>query len=336
MSSRPSITSYTYRAKGTRRLPPMSSGHPKLRQLKRSTSLEWVYDAALEDTDAGPTDGRLVIRVGEDVAIFPLEERSVPMMDGSLPIMSYWYGKIKDIYWKTTSHNQEAWLDIQWYYRQVDLEDEGIDLADCVGTYELVLSDHTSIVDMHCVETHATILRYDEGDLSQPQIPTETLYHRWTMNMHFVNRGNTVYLDGVNICPRFIPMRYTELTTIHTNVQRFCRTCDRWFNEICLVSNGRRMHKKTKVLLPSLCDGITFDKEFLALMTMPIRRGGPCGVVGNALIVAKIRTLITEAIKRGSLPDGWKEDIHKAGLTLTSSDKLIPRFYCLVCPEKVV
>ncbi|KAG1731400.1 hypothetical protein EDB19DRAFT_1912522 [Suillus lakei] len=66
--------------------------------------------------------------------------------------MSYWYGKVKEIYWKTTSGNQDVWLDVRWYYRQVDLEDIGVDLAACVGEYELVLSDHTSIVDMHCVE----------------------------------------------------------------------------------------------------------------------------------------------------------------------------------------
>lgn len=72
-----------------------------------------------------------------------------------------------------------------------------ISLAACVSKYELVLSDHRSIVDICYVEgmflskypynfavdivawpaDHVTILPYDEGDLEQPQIPVKTLYN---------------------------------------------------------------------------------------------------------------------------------------------------------------
>lgn len=61
---------------------------------------------------------RLVLRVGQSyvpeinpiledidieyisVAIFPDDARAVPKADGSLPIMSYWYGKVAKIYLK--------------------------------------------------------------------------------------------------------------------------------------------------------------------------------------------------------------------------------------------
>jgi hypothetical protein len=50
-----------------------------------------------------------------------------------------------------------------------------------------------------CIAAHATIVRYDEGDLAQPQIPTETLYHRWTISMKFITHNNVVQLQAVNI-----------------------------------------------------------------------------------------------------------------------------------------
>ncbi|KAG2116294.1 hypothetical protein DEU56DRAFT_761565 [Suillus clintonianus] len=128
-----------------------------------------VYDTD-DHSDSSIDKGSLIIRVRDDVAIFPLDERAVPLNDGSLPTMSYWYGKVRGIYLTTAKKTQDVWLDIQWYYRRVDLEDQDVEyvvtlgsfaetlkvssssLAACVGDYELVLSDHKSVVDMHCVE----------------------------------------------------------------------------------------------------------------------------------------------------------------------------------------
>ncbi|KAG2108244.1 uncharacterized protein F5147DRAFT_652963 [Suillus discolor] len=160
MSSRPSITSCTSHLDGRRKLPPMRSYHPKLRTLRQCTSLEWVYNSTT-DPDC-ISDDRMVIRVGEDISLDPADKRAVPMEDGSLPVMSYC-------------------------------------LAACVGEYELVLSDHRSIVDMSCVEDHATILPYDEGDLEQPQKPLKTLYNRWTINIQFSKDRKHGSVDGVNV-----------------------------------------------------------------------------------------------------------------------------------------
>ncbi|KAG1839614.1 hypothetical protein C8R48DRAFT_679803, partial [Suillus tomentosus] len=117
MSRRPSITTCSFNTDGRRRLAPMRNNHPKLNKLRRCTSLEY--------------------------------QRAVQRQDGSLPVMSYWYGKVAEIYLK--SGTQDVWLEIQWYYRQIDLQDEDVDLSACVE-YELVLSGHKSVVDMSCVE----------------------------------------------------------------------------------------------------------------------------------------------------------------------------------------
>ncbi|KAG0692967.1 hypothetical protein DFH29DRAFT_881866 [Suillus ampliporus] len=101
--------------------------------------------------------------------------------------MSYWYGKVAKIYLKEQG-------DTHWYYRRMDLEDNGVDLAQYMGKYELVLSDHISLVDMTCVEDHALIVSYDEGNMSQHQLPPETPYHCWNVEIKFVKSRTKVHL----------------------------------------------------------------------------------------------------------------------------------------------
>ncbi|KIK31385.1 hypothetical protein CY34DRAFT_19986 [Suillus luteus UH-Slu-Lm8-n1] len=98
MSHRPTITSHISHAEGRRRrLTPMRNNHPNLHRLKRCSSLEWIHNT---DRQARDASGGLVIRVGEDVSIYPLDERAVQLQDGSLPVTSYWYGKVVEIYLK--------------------------------------------------------------------------------------------------------------------------------------------------------------------------------------------------------------------------------------------
>ncbi|KAG2087843.1 hypothetical protein BD769DRAFT_1396428 [Suillus cothurnatus] len=58
---------------------------------KKQRLFEWVHDLDHSDDES---HGRMIIRVGQDLAIYPLDERSVQVKDGSLPMMSYWYGKL--------------------------------------------------------------------------------------------------------------------------------------------------------------------------------------------------------------------------------------------------
>ncbi|KAG2108816.1 hypothetical protein BD769DRAFT_1392632 [Suillus cothurnatus] len=184
MSHRLSIISSISRA-DCRRLPAMRSQPRRIHQLRTCRSIEWVYNRD-DDLSATPSQDRIILREGENISIFPDDPRSIPDSDGSLPMMSYWYGKVTKISLKPQGQSHDVWLEIQWFYRKVDLEDLGVDLAQSMGDHELVLSDHKSFVDMTCMEDHAVIHSYDEGDLSQCQIPSNTLYHRWNVNITFI------------------------------------------------------------------------------------------------------------------------------------------------------
>ncbi|KAG2095742.1 hypothetical protein BD769DRAFT_1678239 [Suillus cothurnatus] len=146
----------------------------------RVVTLAGVYTSG-NDSDTGDDVQRMIVKEGDDVVIFPDDQRAIPTEDGSLPAMGYWYGKVNDIY--VARNSQDAWINIQWYYRRIDLEDECVDIAEFVGDYELVRSDHKSLVDMHCIEDHATIQIYDEADITQCQIPPATLYCRWDISI---------------------------------------------------------------------------------------------------------------------------------------------------------
>ncbi|KAG2057313.1 hypothetical protein BDR06DRAFT_969501 [Suillus hirtellus] len=288
MSSRPSISSCATHLDRRRILLPMQSSHPKLRTLRQCTSLEWVYNSS-DDTD-GIIDDRMVIRVGEDISIYPADTCAVPTRDGSLPVMSYWYGKVVDIYLKTVTKAlpsrsiQEVWLNIQWYYHRLDLEDEGIE----------------SIVDMGCVEDHATILPYDEGDLEQHQIPVKTLYNHWTIDIQFSKNRQLSLVNGVNIHNGQTAMKCAchwcdPLFSSPMTLQRYCRKCQQWFNKACLALHGRRLKKKVKASLSSIYRDVDFDPEFLSTLTMPIQRGGSYGIIRNSLILILGHALIEEA-----------------------------------------
>lgn len=101
-----------------------------------------------------------------------------------------------------------------------------------------------------------------------------------------------------------------------------------------MAALGHRMSRNTKARLPSLYDGVTFDEEFLALLTTPIRRGGHCGVVGNGMLVIRVRALMEHAMKLGKLPDGWMDDLQPT--VRTSADEIIRRYSCPMCTGVVI
>ncbi|KAG1843313.1 hypothetical protein DFJ58DRAFT_731729 [Suillus subalutaceus] len=287
----------------------MRHSHPKLQRLRRCTSLEWVHTT--NDNSDDIDDNRMVIRVGEEyelVCILEGDPEVLCAVSQYFPSMKeqcqckmvvyqrflIGYGKVADIYLKTG--RQDVWLEMQWYYRKVDLEDEDVDLARCVGEYELVLSNHTSVVDIRCVEDHATILPYNEGDLEQPQIPIRTLYNRWTIDVEFSKHRNVVYMEGVNV----------------SNSQNASN------------DTAGSIRSNVKAGLPSNFRDIDFDPQFMSLLTMPIRRGGSCGIVGNGSLIVQAIALIEQARTLGRLPDGWKDIMQKA--VLPATDEIIPRY----------
>lgn len=86
--------------------------------------------------------------------------------------------------------------------------------------------------------------------------------------------------------------------------------------------------------MPSMYRDIDFDSQFLSLLTMPIRRGGSCGIVGNASILMKVKKLMEEARTIRRLPDGWKNNMQD--IMLQMGHESIPRYYCLTCTTAVI
>ncbi|KAG1829887.1 hypothetical protein DFJ58DRAFT_875000 [Suillus subalutaceus] len=309
MSHRLSITSSASHVDG-RNLPPMKGNTPNMRRLRTCRSIEWVYNKD-DESCSTPKLGRIILRVGETITIFPDDSRAVAEKDGSLPIMSYWYGKITKICLKPQGQTHDVWLEIQWFYRKVDLEDVGVNLAQSMGDYELVLSDHKSFVDITCVEDHAMILSYNEGDLSQLEIPPETLYHRWNINITFVKSRKDVRIRSVNLNN---PQRATQCRCNNCDhelycpsiAQRYCRKCRQWFNDECLDTLERRVDRHPAPISPDVYGNIDVDEEFLAMLTLPICRGGPYGVVGNGSIYARAKSMLHDGKIHGKLPEEWR------------------------------
>ncbi|KAG2354620.1 hypothetical protein BDR07DRAFT_1494278 [Suillus spraguei] len=238
--------------------------------------------------------------------------------------MSYWYGKVAQISLDTSQDAQNAWLKIRWYYRKVDLEDEGVDLAACIGEYELVLN-------------HATILPYDEDDLTQPQIPTRTLYNRWTIEIKFsksTNLAEEVHISNAQAASNCGCCRCDPGFSSPTNLQRYCKKCQKWFDEECVAALGHQMKKNVRAGLSPIYRDVYFEPKFLSLLTVPIRRGGSCGVVGNGLLLMQTDVLMDEAKMLGRLPEGWQDEIDQA--LLPKEDEIIPRYYCLTCTGVVI
>jgi hypothetical protein len=79
---------------------------------------------------------------------------------------------------------------------------------------------------------------------------------------------------------------------------------------------------------------ITIDPLFLTFLTMPIRRGGSCGVVGNGYTIVQGKSLVRQTLRLGHLPDGWNDTITRGMLSL--GDVSVPRYYCLTCSKSAI
>lgn len=314
----------------------MPRRQPKMHRLRKYSSMEWVYTSG-NDSDTGDDVQRMIVKEGDNVAIFPDDQRAIPTEDGSLPAMGYWYGKVNDIY--VARNSQDAWINIQWYYRRVDLEDECVDIAEFVGDYELVRSDHKSLVDMHCIEDHATIQIYDEADLTQCEIPPATLYCRWEISIeikagklqkaHLTNaQQDTPMLCGCNQC--YFP-RGLYFPTVE---QRYCRTCACWFNRTCLEDLDCKVDTRPRTNLSPAFNNVQLDKEFLRTVTRPISRGGPYGIVGNSRRFVEANSLLIESKTLGRLPHGWKDRLSQCAPSSDTDDVI--HYRCPVCAKAVL
>jgi len=74
---------------------------------------------------------------------------------------------------------------------------------------------------------HAIIMKYDEGDLEQVQIPPETLYHRWNAELTFDRRRKgKEYVTNVDITvsPVIAPIFHDVFSLTHVKISRIHRS----------------------------------------------------------------------------------------------------------------
>ncbi|KAG1859402.1 hypothetical protein C8R48DRAFT_673946 [Suillus tomentosus] len=99
--------------------------------------------------------------------------------------MSYWYGKVAEIYLK--SGTQDVWLEIQWYYRQVNLQDEDIESRQYLAVQQrgYIITTDASWYTLHLVDHRYTVLK------------------AWSYFVH--RRGEHTDVDVINVVPHFSP-----------------------------------------------------------------------------------------------------------------------------------
>jgi hypothetical protein len=101
-----------------------------------------------------------------------------------------------------------------------------------------------------------------------------------------------------------------DLMLYHPSIpQRYCRKCRQWFNIECLDALELRTDHIPDSKLPARYDGIELEEDFLAILIMPICRGGPYGVVGNGWMYSRAKSLLGEVRAHGALPKGWRVNL---------------------------
>jgi hypothetical protein len=75
---------------------------------------------------------------------------------------------------------------------------------------------------------------------------------------------------------------------------------------------GRRVDRIPEARIPSMYGDIEWEQEFLDLLTIPICRGGPYGVVGNGSIYSRTKSLLRHARTHGELPERWDDILTEA------------------------
>jgi hypothetical protein len=204
---------------------------------------------------------------------------------------------------------------------------------------------------------HATIIKYDEGDLAQHPVPPETPYHRWNITIKFAGLRKDVNVDGVHLNVRvflavlsllnsspYHPQNAQRASQCRCDgcnrmlycpciSQRYCRKCKQWFTNECLDALELHTDQVPDSKLPATYDGIQLEEDFIAILTMPICRGGPYGVVGNGWIYYRARSLLKDVRVNGKLPNGWKASLTETNYKVSEVSEGISYYTCPCCAD---
>ncbi|KIJ57860.1 hypothetical protein HYDPIDRAFT_171508 [Hydnomerulius pinastri MD-312] len=266
---------------------------PKItHKTRRVASVEYIYDG-----DEGDSSTTIIYSVGDNVAIYHSEEMETDE-EGSPTVMSYWYGKIEDIYLYSRQRREEVWVAVSWYYRQKDLMDctkqsKDHRFFECMGSHELVRSDYVSVIDITCIEMLVTIQSFNERGLCGYTIGHEEIYMRWE-HAHVALCG----LPNCNV-QVYDPRRR----------QRYCKGCRRWYHLKCIKDRALDPEddELPELVVKSTTYAITLDSRFMELLRTPVVRGWQHGVAGNTKLMGGVEAALQAALRSGMLDDNWED-----------------------------
>ncbi|KIJ58744.1 hypothetical protein HYDPIDRAFT_171141 [Hydnomerulius pinastri MD-312] len=300
MSTTPSLTQVSVSANVSRRtaraLPPMAAPR-NINRLRRLTEVGYVYDADEEEGEEGEegeeTSTTVVFAVGDNVAIYPSGDVYLDA-EGDIPLMSFWFGTISGLFLqpRRKAEGHIVWVEVRWFYRVKDLPTSEPSFADHMGEYELVDSDHTSVIDITCIESE--------------------LYTCWRVATKLKEKpGRDAVLlsatlkDPTKFCVEDCAMRLYDTR----RSQRFCRHCRRWFHRRCIrhLVMGRNDADLPIIVQKNTTYLVTLDPDFLRLVRTPIARGGVHGISGNAKVMCSVEEALTYACQNDHLASDWKQ-----------------------------
>ncbi|KAI6138338.1 hypothetical protein BKA82DRAFT_36851 [Pisolithus tinctorius] len=124
----------------------LMSQPPCVDELPRYDSLRYVYDT--DDHNQLPTT--VSYHRNQTVSIFP-STGLVTGSDGELTVTYFWYARIRRFYVQRCGRHNMVWVRVRWFYSRDDIERYHPRLGACMGEYELVESDHYSVIDIRCI-----------------------------------------------------------------------------------------------------------------------------------------------------------------------------------------
>ncbi|KAG9310564.1 hypothetical protein JVU11DRAFT_9117 [Chiua virens] len=231
-------------------------------------------------------------------------------------VMSYWYATLENIFVdKRKPLFKRIWLQVRWLYRAIDLEDFLPAEADALLPYEVVESDHTSIVDFRTVQDRIDVNVVDDRASYTPWLDSpngDAILQRWSVSVDIVLDENGLQNPVGMRMNHFSRCAVEDCQRPHYDFraqQRFCDQCNRWSHVDCLLNAGKETSDKDALsMLPNLPDSPKFA---LCLLT-PIARGGPLLLFGNGATVTVIRRIYDDFLENNILQTNWDEfvDVH--------------------------
>ncbi|KAI6035843.1 hypothetical protein EDC04DRAFT_2897624 [Pisolithus marmoratus] len=145
--------------------------------------------------------GTRIFSAGDSVAIHP--EGSLEFHSTGDPIlMSYWFATIKSFYVQDLHPGMTIWAEVEWLYRRSNLLPFCPSLAHTIAENELVRSDHSSLINVKCIECIQPIHHTTPACSRGSPIPTAIPFSRYSIHVDImVNTEGTHVPSSAYLIP---------------------------------------------------------------------------------------------------------------------------------------